>query len=197
MALAFPPIYLLDTHLADTPEKHHEIQARIPSLTKHITEAKLVLGLLTAKKRAQFELRCRGIYTKDVDELVGEDALPASTPPRKRRKVEDTHSSNESDYDSRGSELSFSNMRTADSNSPPPKSSPMGPASQSSCSTSIASQPAIREHDDTIKVVKLAWFEDSLKAGVLLPIDKKYLVYEGFTITEADHTKSISVRTYP
>ncbi|KAK3940697.1 hypothetical protein QBC46DRAFT_384400 [Diplogelasinospora grovesii] len=43
---------------------------------------------------------------------------------------------------------------------------------------------------DTVKVVKLAWFTDSVKAGVVLPLDDRYLVYEGRKAQASSSTKT-------
>jgi DNA polymerase IV len=200
MALALPSTYLLQTHLS--MEALHDLEDQIPTLTYDITEAKLILGKVTTKQRALFELRSRKLWTEevlpveievdDVDVGVGGNARP-DTPPRKRRKTDDTEAIEVSEVDLRteseaetdsltGSPIlrpSQQRTQSQDRSSPtaPFMSSPLSTGSFVSAVTSIAPQPDI-EWGDTIKVVKLDWFTECLAAGHLLPI-RSYLVYEG------------------
>jgi DNA polymerase IV len=59
-----PVIYLLSTHLRS--EELHELEARIPTLTYDINEAELVVGKITQKKRALFELRNLKLETEEL-----------------------------------------------------------------------------------------------------------------------------------
>jgi DNA polymerase IV len=202
MALALPPTYLLQTHLS--LEALHELEDQIPTLTYDITEAKLVIGKVTTKQRALFELRSRKLWTEEI--------LPQGTkieeggagrigdikgPPPKRRKIEDTKGKNvisldsetESDVETNGARAaSHQSQQSTQSLGPAPDmSSPLLPGSPSSTASSIDRAPDI-EWDDTIKVVKLAWFMESLAAGHLLPFGN-YLVYEGRPIQKPE-TKS-------
>lgn len=202
MALALPPTYLLSTHLS--LEALHDLEDQLPSLTYDITEAKLVLGKVTTKQRALFELRSRKLWTeevlpveiKDDDVGVGGNAR-AGTPPRKRRKTDDADAIEASELDLRTeSEAetdsltespilhpSQENGQSQDRSSPPAPvvSSPLSTGSFVSAVTSIEPQPD-SEWGDTIKVVKLDWFMDCLAAGHLLSLDG-YLVYEGRPVT--------------
>ena len=144
MAPDFPLIYLLPTHLS--PDELHELESQIPSLTYDINEASVVIGKISEKNRALFELRKRKLVTEEVflDRL--------SVSPRvKRRKISsfgdvaiDTDSDTMSDIDT-----------------------------QSSTQLSTTASA-----DDLIKVVKLAWFTESLSKDVVLPMTD-YLIYQG------------------
>ncbi|RKU45957.1 hypothetical protein DL546_005146 [Coniochaeta pulveracea] len=63
-----PVIYLLQTHLSS--DELHELEARLealgPSLTFDINEAELVVGKISQKKRALFELRNLKLETEEV-----------------------------------------------------------------------------------------------------------------------------------
>lgn len=169
MALAFPTIFLLDAHLPS--EKYRQIEQQIPTLTHDIKKAKLVVGKVTTKQRAQFELRCKQIWTEDVAEKSDVEAIPApATPPRKRPRVRRQPST-----DSEKSSASSTETEGGESPTIAQSSPAEGKTSHSSVAASFASQ----EDDNIFRVVKLAWVEDCLKAGVLLPLDAKYLVYEG------------------
>lgn len=119
--LKFPPIYLLSTHME--ADELHGLEEQIPSLTYAAHEADVILGKITMKKRAQFELRCLKLPTNETP-----------TPhPAKRRK---THGQ--------------SAVPPVVANAAPP---------------------------GLIRVVKLAWFTDSVQKGRVLPVDD-YLLYQ-------------------
>jgi DNA polymerase IV len=198
MALALPPTYLLSTHLS--LETLHDLEDQIPTLTYDITEAKLVLGKVTTKQRALFELRSRKLWTEDVL-LVKREVEDAGisgnagvgTSPRKRRRTDDTEAIEASEVDliteseaeteslteSSVVRQSQESTQSQDRSSPPEPvmSSPLSTSSFVSAITTIEHQPDI-DWGDTIKVVRLDWFTESLAAGHLLPLES-YLVYEG------------------
>ncbi|KAK8003641.1 GRASP55/65 PDZ-like domain-containing protein [Apiospora arundinis] len=78
--LDFPPIYLLPTHI--DPDQLPELQSQIPSLTYDIDEAEVVLGKISKKQRALFELRRLKVVTEDAD---GKET--SRPPPAKRRRL--------------------------------------------------------------------------------------------------------------
>jgi DNA polymerase IV len=197
MALDFPPIYLLPTHLP--LENLHELEDQIPTLTYDTSEAKIILGKVTTKQRALFEIRSRKLWIEEVipekkQERDGKTGRKDVPPPAKRQKVEDkpyprevvtidssTESEPEMDMEHaiKSRRESQQSTQSAECSSPPAAniSSPLAPASASSATTSIQCQEEI-EWGDTIKVMRLAWFTDSLEAGILQPVEG-YLVYEG------------------
>lgn len=65
-----PVIYLLRTHLST--DELHGLEAQIPTLTFDINEAELVVGKISQKKRALFELRNLKLET---EELPGSESL--------------------------------------------------------------------------------------------------------------------------
>lgn len=93
MGLHLPPTYLLSTHLA--PDELHALEEQIPSLTWDIHEADLVLGKISRRERALFELRRLSLRTEELpsgaqdgDDVEGDGDEPSP----KRRKVS-THGS--------------------------------------------------------------------------------------------------------
>jgi DNA polymerase IV len=198
MAFALPSTYLLSAHLS--LEALHDLEDRIPTITYDIAEAKLVLGKVTTKQRALFELRCRKLWTEEVlpeKSEVGDIGLcgekTASTPARKRRKTDDTKVVEVSEvnlrtkYETETDDLAESPIirLSQESRQSQDRSSPPAPVMSSPLSTEpfvpavTSTQPQLAvEWGDTIKVVKLDWFTDCLAAGHLLPLGS-YLVYEG------------------
>ncbi|KAL2143124.1 hypothetical protein VTI28DRAFT_338 [Corynascus sepedonium] len=146
MALSFPIIFLLSANLGS--EELQNLEEQIPTLTYDINEAEVVLGKVTRKERALFELRKHKIATEEVE--PSDRSAPSSpSQSRKRAKVV-TPALASSDLDSDTASDGEVQRRL------------IGPASVV----------------PTVKVVKLAWFTDSVKAGEVLPLDD-YLVYEG------------------
>ncbi|KAK2059635.1 Nucleotidyltransferase [Colletotrichum caudatum] len=153
MGFDLPPLYLLATHLK--PEELHDLEGRVSSLTYNIKEAEIIVGNISKRERALFELRRRRVYTEPVGAVDFTESLVMT--PRKRKK---TSSENDSD----------SNLDTEDGNkcvSVPP---------QSMETSSLAHVPG---NTKTVKVVKLAWLTDSLAQGTVAPLHD-YLLYEGY-----------------
>jgi len=209
MALALPPTYLLQTHLS--LEALHDLEDQIPALTYDITEAKLVLGKVTTKQRALFELRSRKLWTEEVvpgkievgDVCVGGNTK-SGTLPRKRRKTDDKGDTGESEVDLKTESESETDSLTGSpivrpsqestqsqnrSSSPAlVMSSPLQAEPPFSAASTVELQPNI-EWGNKIKVVKLDWFTECLAAGHLLPMGN-YLVYEGRPIPEPRATSA-------
>ena len=211
MPLDLPITYLLSAHIPE--ERRLQLEDEIPNLTYDITEAKLVLGKVATKKRAEFELRSRKLWTEEVKrtEEVAKDSVEDQKsdgrrqeegPPRKKRrtgpsKIPDhvevivldssTESEAEEDENQKGSVRgrSGSSTQSEDVQSPvqsPRQEIPSSPPREESPHTPrtpTASQEGPVFHwNDTIKVVKLSWFEESVAAGHMLPLDG-YIVYQG------------------
>ncbi|KAI1497157.1 hypothetical protein F5X99DRAFT_398022 [Biscogniauxia marginata] len=179
MALEFPTIYLLPTHLE--ADELPELETQIPSLTYDISEAQVVLGKISRKARALFELRTRGILTDEVaiplDQASNPDTHSAS-PPAKRRKLsspaqgllEDGTSTasdtSESSGEGRGARRSGNRRRSG-----------LGKV-ESLDSAVKTSRTNVGDNDELVQVVRLTWFTDSVTKGVVLPVDD-YLIYQG------------------
>ena len=88
---SLPPIFVLSTHMSDD-----EFDAVIDKLEKlhaphtyDAAEAKLFLARITKKRRAQYELRCRKIWTEEIENEVPQVDNSVSSPRSpKRRKLE-------------------------------------------------------------------------------------------------------------
>ncbi|KAK3684935.1 hypothetical protein B0T22DRAFT_203652 [Podospora appendiculata] len=115
MALDFPVIFLLAANLGS--DELLALEEQIPTLTYDINEAQLVLGRISRKERALFELRKLKLATEEVSNTKFDHPRP-------------------------GGVLDSS----------------------------------------TVKVVKLSWFTESIKAGEVLPLDN-YVIYEGHKIS--------------
>jgi DNA polymerase IV len=218
MPLELPPTYLLDTHLP--LEELHELEDQIPNLTYDITEAKLVIGKVTTKQRAIFELRSRKVWTEEVipgaplppkkEVVVQEVAEDRSAKRRKLGEIASkqpvaveltsfseaeakTESHTESETEGETADETEVSFKDAASHRSPTASRPETPNEVAAGAVAVdeaeipntptpepepkAPESAI-DWGDTVRVVKLAWFEDCLAAGKLLPFGNN-LLYEG------------------
>ncbi|RDL30170.1 uncharacterized protein BP5553_10448 [Venustampulla echinocandica] len=182
MDLSFPPIYLLKSHFERNLDELHKLETQI-DVVFDITEAKLVLGKVNSKARAQYDLRTLGLFTKEVEKdkrtrpIITIDEGERSHPTKRRKAgkngspkaiiVIDSSTASEPETES-------------ESKSRRPAAITASPTStvDSRRRGSNSRRDHLEHHGDTIKVLKLSWYTDSLASGKLLPIDD-YLVYEG------------------
>ncbi|KAK7556795.1 hypothetical protein IWX49DRAFT_11967 [Phyllosticta citricarpa] len=172
---SLPPIFVLPTHL--TVDDLHELEDKLAKhgarMTYDIREAKIVIGKVGTKRRAQLELRSRKLFTREATPANNESSIldpEPRGPPQKRRKIED--------HSNRG------DSSTEDEAEAPPtrpsRSAGSGRSSPSALVPSSAGNGASAELFDSnrIKVIKMDWIDNSSRTGKLLPM-KDYLVYEG------------------
>lgn len=202
MELRFPPIYLLPTHI---PTKQlHDLEDKILTLTYDINEAKVILGKITQKRRAVLELISRQVYTEEIFTMEAEDekswpqkSIQDEQPPRKKRRISSgpsadniiiIDSSTESDGEgpatskkivisTKQSQQSTQSNETSATPSIDTMSSPLRIDSGSSPPATVDKESTIT-FGDTVKVMKLSWYTDSVNAGRLLPLHQ-YIIYEG------------------
>lgn len=92
---SLPPIYILPTHLST--DELHDIEDHVQDLhgelTYDIHEARIVLGKVAAKKRAELELRVRKLWTEELaftgpsSETSRNHDNESSDAPRKKQKT--------------------------------------------------------------------------------------------------------------
>lgn len=173
MELVFPVIFLLPIHLGS--EELHELKEKISTLTYNATEAEIFLGKITQKKRALTELRHLKVNTEEV--VAVEQVHLDSAPPAKRRKIWSPHK-----------EVLGDDLATISDT-----------ASGTAFDGEVGSTADHRESAawNTVKVVKLAWLTDSLKEGVVLPLDD-YVIYEGCKLSiSSTAAKAVALTTPP
>ncbi|KAK1723699.1 uncharacterized protein BDZ83DRAFT_382166 [Colletotrichum acutatum] len=151
--LDFPSIYLLPTHLE--ADQLHELEGRIPSLTYDIREAEIIVGNIFKRERALFELRRKKVQTDPVDVAAVADAHLVT--PRKRKRASSGSDSDSTVYTEDGQRFGLDTSQLAGTWPAPEKSS---------------------GNANTVKVVKLAWLQDSFAQGRVLPLHD-YVLYVG------------------
>ncbi|KAF5497688.1 DNA-directed DNA/RNA polymerase mu [Colletotrichum siamense] len=146
--LEFPLIFLLPTHL--DADRLHELEEKIPSLTYDIKEAEVILGNISKRQRALFELRQRKLQTVPV-EAATESQPPGSSHKRKRDE---------------GSSDRDSSAHTEDGHRNGSAAWPIPQTLLKSLEVNI------------VRVVKLNWLTESLDQGRVLPL-RDFVIYEG------------------
>ncbi|KAF4824606.1 DNA-directed DNA/RNA polymerase mu [Colletotrichum tropicale] len=146
--LEFPLIFLLPTHL--DADRLHELEEKIPTLTYDITEAEVILGNISKRQRALFELRQRKLHTVPVE------AATESQPPGSSHKRERDEGSSDSD----------SSAHTEDGHR------------NESAAWPIPQILLKSTEVDIVRVVKLNWLTESLDQGRVLPL-RDFVIYEG------------------
>ena len=162
-----------------------------------INEAEVVIGRVNTMTRATHELRKLGLHTKDVDEILdlGENEAgsgESKEPARKRRKVDSTtingkevitlDSETESDTDVNNTGTSReSKLVTSKQTSVARVNAPIA----SNAVSTTRNQIETNSQGKLIKVLKLAWYYDSVQAGKLAPYEK-YLIYQGRIIAQTE-----------
>ncbi|WEW57822.1 DNA-directed DNA polymerase [Emydomyces testavorans] len=184
-----PSIFVLPTHL--TLEELHRVEEILTNcgaaVTYDISEARLVLGKLSQKKRAALELRARGLWTEETWESV---VTPESSPVKKRR-LDSSADNGETagkpqvidldlepefgEEDGAGNLLKIhkKGLNSSVAKTPlVPRSLPLSPA-----------------HGDDIRVIKLEWLLESMKVGHSLPLTS-------FTIYHASKMRRPDIPSY-
>ncbi|KAH8696055.1 putative terminal deoxynucleotidyl transferase [Talaromyces proteolyticus] len=175
-----PPIFVLPTRL-DLETLHsieEELTRHAASLTYDISEARIVLGTIVQRKRAALELRTRGVWTEEVLPVPVATVKEAGEPPLKRRRIG-------LDFKEAGQEiLDLRTESESERGSPKEKLRRLSRSSKST-ETDDGQEPIFQEQKNTdlfqeghIKVLKLEWVAQSIKAGKALPLDP-FVIYHG------------------
>lgn len=182
-----PSTFVLPTHL--TLDELHEVEEALTRcgapITYDITEAQLVLGKLSQRKRASLELRARGLWTEEISDSI-ETLEP---PPTKRRRLGSPVNSVEPVtepqviiLDTESESDNESGIRTHENSHRAVLKPASIPTAQKSRSIP---QPLSPPHDSDVRVVKLDWLRESLKAGHSLPLSL-FTVYHASKVSRPE-----------
>lgn len=183
-----PPIFISTSHfetsdLHDLEDQVLEIGGR---LTYDINEAKIVLSKAERRKRIEFDFRCKGLRVEQVDSpreprlsTKPEIAEPSS----KRRKLSQSEAVGKAEGKAIVIDEDESTASEAEQDArakPEPVEQPLSHVPDESKHDDSSSRNSTVEQlsSGTIKVIKVQWLEDCVKAEAILPIDL-YLTYEG------------------
>lgn len=198
---SLPPIFVSATHLEI--DDMHELEERLAeagaTLTYDIGEAKIVLSKAERKRRAQFDLQSKGLWTEEVTAELETtlDSKESGVPSLKRIKVEDQIWKDEakviaidgSDTESESADIAEAEPELTEESADGVVE--IGGPVQAPLSQAVSFSEQFR--GNSVKVLKIAWFEDSFKQGKPLPIEP-YLVFEGRPVSRptGDHERPLS-----
>ena len=176
---SIPPIAILSAHLKDDEErKVKETLCRFEApFTTDVSRAKVFIGKVTTKRRAEFELRSRKLT---VEEAVApkRPASPAKTDGHasKKRRVSggSLRLDGANDDDSATEDEAVDGARPEDKVSTKATEDP----GLDSMSAQVSSLFENSTNEDVVWVIRLDWLEGCVQAGHLLPLQDK-LVYTG------------------
>ncbi|KAK0310512.1 hypothetical protein LTR01_003664 [Friedmanniomyces endolithicus] len=178
-----PPIYVSATHFEhdDLHELEDELTAARAILTYDLSEAQIVLSKALSKKRIAYDLRAKGLWTEEVEPREARlHALDAGTDgasderPTKRRMLNATqrpsHGNGKTqaraiviDDEETDSDVEVTECKTFKVSA---AARPSGMSSQTADASTT-----LEDNHDNIRAIRVNWFEDSMKAGFLLPLD--------------------------
>ena len=195
-----PPIYVLAVHLSI--DEQHEVEDALSDaraiLTYDIKEANIILGNISKVKRAKFELRWRGVRLEDIDgndarlTFVSSPDRGEGSPEKKRMRLDMGHGRspvgivtvNNDDDTTTASNSLDETVRATNS------------VMQSSLPQASKEHVPILEGEKEnsprvcwaylvgkVKVVGLDWLKNSLKSGLIQPLEP-YTVYDGVLLPD-------------
>ena len=174
-----PPIAILSAHLKDDEEKRLKDTLRQfdAPLTTDVSRAKIFIGQVATRKRAEFELRSRKLTVEEnVAPKRPASPIKSDGHASKRQRV----SGGSLALDGGNEDEAVTEDEAADDHllgheAPIKKIERSGPDSTSQQVLSLFENPT---GEDTVWVIRLDWLEECVQAGHLLPPNDK-LVYTG------------------
>jgi DNA polymerase IV len=179
-----PPIAIFTAHLKDEEERtlKETLRQYDAPLTTDVSRAKVFIGKVGTKRRAEFELRSRKLV---VEEAAAPKRLASpvkvETHANKRRKVGETSARSRpaNDGDSTTEDEAQDDSETEDEASNNRKHyTPLSSPTRSEKDMQTVSIFENTLKDDVIWVIKFDWVEACVNAGHLLPLGDS-LVYKG------------------
>ncbi|OJD16753.1 hypothetical protein AJ78_03091 [Emergomyces pasteurianus Ep9510] len=180
----FPSIFVLPTHL-DLDELH-EVEETLERcgapLTYDMSEAEIVLGKVSQKRRAMFELRSRGLWTEEMLPPAAATTITSGAgPPVKRRRLEDAIPVDVHLQPVKEPVVVDLSMESEEENTDTeehPRKVLKPPNSQS--------DGQIPQVENGVIILKYSWLGESLKAGHSVPL-APYIVYHGRKVAPPDN----------
>jgi DNA polymerase IV len=173
---SLPPIAILSAHLKDEEEKHlKETLRRFDApFTTDASRAKIFIGKVSTKRRAEFELRSRKLLVEE--NVAPKRSTSLSRTDSKRRKL----SGSLNNLDGLQDDDSATEDEAVDGSFTREKRFSKDTQSAELGATSSQFLSLFEDHtdQDTVWVLRLDWLEDCIQAGHLLPLGDK-LVYTG------------------
>ncbi|OJD23880.1 hypothetical protein ACJ73_04762, partial [Blastomyces percursus] len=190
---SLPSIYVLPTHLDlnQLHEAEETLERCGAPLTYDILEAELVMGKVSQKRRATFELRSRGLWTEEVSApTVVTTAASQAGPSAKRRRVRGVKDVHEREHvrvrPARKSVVVDLSMELEDENADAAEEAESRPRRVLKPPKPQTDSLFIPKVKDGIIILKISWLEESLKAGQAVPL-APYIVYHARKVAPPDN----------
>jgi DNA polymerase IV len=199
---SIPPISIISSHLQGDEEQEleHRLRRYDAPFTTDPSQAKVFIGRIGTKRRAEFELRARKFKTEEVFEgkVIENPADRDDEPASKRRKIEGSSSKpisvddEDSVTEDEGEMGQAGDSETEDelpiAKAETPASSPPKVEQETSIAHMIfASDPG----DDIVWIIKLDWLDRCATTGQLVPLGDD-LVYKGKVLERPAASKPVS-----
>ncbi|KAL5117626.1 hypothetical protein ACEQ8H_004519 [Pleosporales sp. CAS-2024a] len=184
---SLPPIAVLSAHMKDAEDKtiKDTLRRYHAPLVSHVSRAKIFIGKVGTKKRAEFELRSRKLIVVEEASAAKRLASPGTavaSPKKKPRRLSEEIDSTTEDEDQGAPETE--NEAPPDASSPPERSA-------------LVDEPTMffkkSQSDDIVWVVKVDWLEACVHAGHLVPLQDS-LVYRGRVLERPKSLSTTSVK---
>ncbi|KAH9866618.1 hypothetical protein J1614_008310 [Plenodomus biglobosus] len=176
-----PPIAILTAHLKDDEARilRNTLRQHDAPLTTDVSRAKVFIGKVGTKRRAEFELRSRKLV---VEEAAGPkrpgSPVKACVHARKRRQVAVSASAPANEGDSTTEDENDGDAETEDEKLSMKQLSPLSSPSRSEIGPHTTIIFDTSSNDDVVWVIKLEWLQACVSEGHLVPLGE-HLVYKG------------------
>lgn len=197
---SLPPIFLSKTHLDqdDLHDLEDQVLESHGNLTYDITEARIVLSKAERKRRIELDFRSVGLYTEQVVPI--KECIPPredsglAVPPAKRRRIERLEGAGKDEEKAIVIDEDDDTASEAEEDARARPEPVQGSANANTETLTVEESLRNEFSRKTIKVVKLQWFENCVKARTLLPIEG-YITYEGQAIERPAHLAPVQPAT--
>ncbi|EED21925.1 terminal deoxynucleotidyl transferase, putative [Talaromyces stipitatus ATCC 10500] len=199
----YPPMFVLPTRL--TLDELHTLEDQLgrleATLTYDVSEARIFIGTIVQRKRAALELRARGVWTEEVMSLdtagsggggsAKRQRQDSSSPSPKRRRLGSRKGEGWSQQDvvDLGSTETENACVDSRASSPVQQQRRLLQSSVITAETNTQQEQNSIVQENHVKVVKLEWITQSVKAGKALNIDH-FIVYHGKVIARPQEPTS-------
>ena len=208
-----PPIYVLTLNI--TVEELHKVEDDLSShgapLTYDIREANLVLGDISKARRAKLELQWGGVRIKDTKherpETTSENVFKQESEYRheKRRRLSNTQQYTEGKPKGAEEKSAISETDNEDEGTKPMSQLslnqvPSSPAADFA-GPNVATEATplsfeLGSLEGRVKVIKLEWLSESLKVGLIQPLEP-YTIYEADLLASNEDQKGPAAAISP
>jgi DNA polymerase IV len=188
---SLPPLVILNAHLKDDEEtilkdtlRHHDAP-----LTTDVSRAKIFIGKVGTKRRAEFELRSRKFIMEEVPSPKRPTSPVTTNSPNYKRRRLSSRSPKPVSADQNGSTTEDEGLNAAETEDEAPAQQIEPPLSANNNAAFVFDYPS---GEDIVWVIKLDWLDACVTAGRLVALGDN-LIYKGKVLhrPKSSNTRSI------